>query len=213
MAATQSATPNLDAVVADSPREVVEDRPPVGVYRKKGEAGGPQLRISLGERWSTIVIAVKRGETTWKEFVEGLSEEELARGQLKDSNGGFQGRPPALVPREFHLACQREMKRRFEEIFSADVLEIAKQYVQLAKDSRIPPKERAKMMQYAMERIFGGIPREIQLTQEKAWETVLVNVTADETSSEMPDWRARRYAGYAERTGEALEDQPDQSSS
>lgn len=143
-------------------------------------------------------MAVKTGEYTWRDFAESLSEEELIRGQLKDKHGGFVGRPPSYVPREFLLACQREQKRRFEEIFGSEVLGIARQYVELCKDQGIPGKDRAKMMQYAMERIFGGIPKDIRIAQEQPWETVFVNVTNDGEGT-MPDHLRERYERYKER--------------
>jgi hypothetical protein len=133
-------------------------------------------RIKLGERWSEIVASVNAGEYTWQQFVESLDDEEVARCQLKASDGTFTGRPPAIVPREFALAAGRELKRRFDDIFKKDVTNIAKEYVRLAQDESIPAKDRAKLMQYAMERIFGGIPKELFVTQEAPWEHVVTSI-------------------------------------
>jgi hypothetical protein len=178
------------------PKEAVGARQPPG----KRDRTRTSITIALGDRWSRIVTDIRKGEYTWREFVEDLDDQELARAQLKDSEGEFRGRPPNFVPREFVLACQREMRRRFEEIFSQSVLEVAEQYVQLAQDTSIPAKDRAKLMQYAMERIFGPVPKEIKVTQEQPWEQVVANVVSD-PGEDMPDHLARRYAGYAERQG------------
>lgn len=176
------------------------------MHRKDGtpntDAG---LKVALGQRWSQIVRDVRAGEYTWREFVEELDQEELARCQLKALDGSFVGRPPQFVPREFVLACQRDQKRRFEEIFQKDVLAIAEEYVRLAQNEEIPAKDRAKMMQYAMERIYGGIPKDIRIAQEQPWEQMVINVTSD-GSDAMPEHYRRRYAGYAERVGGAEED-------
>jgi hypothetical protein len=198
--------PRVTAAQARSPKASTDTRPRGGTntanYPERGEDPRPRsVRIRPGKRWSEIILSIKAGEQTWAQFVEGLDEEELARGQLRDSNGGFMGRPPSFVPREFHLACQREMKRRFEEIFGSEVLGIARQYVQLAQDKEIPAKDRAKMMQYAMERIFGGIPKEFKVSQEAPWEQMVVNVMSGD-DPEMPGHLARRYAGYRERSGD-----------
>lgn len=193
-------TPLVTAARKANPRQTTGTRPAAGKMH------GPDrttLRISMGDRWSRIVLAVKAGEYTWQEFVDGLDEEELARGQLRADDGTFVGRPPTFVPREFLLAAQREQKRRFEEIFGSEVLGIAQEYVKLCKDADIPAKDRAKMMQYAMERIFGGIPKEFKVTQEQPWEQMVVNVQAD--SGDMPEHLARRYAGYEERQGGGTE--------
>lgn len=173
--------------------------------RRHSDEPRTAMKINLGDRWSRIVRDVKAGEYTWAEFCETLDEEELARGQLRSEDGGFMGRPPTFVPREFLLACQREQKRKFEEIFGSEVLGIAQEYVKLCRDKEIPPKERAKLMQYAMERIFGGIPKEFRVQSEQPWEMMLVNVTADE-KEDMPEHLRRRYEGYAERRGDGGSD-------
>lgn len=151
--------------------------------------------MHVGKRWAQIITEVKRGDYTWHQFAESLTAEELARGQLRDENGGFKGRPPTLVPREFHLACFRELKRRFDEEFQGGVLAIAKEYVALAQNEAIPVKDRAKMMQYAMERVFGSIPKEVLVKQEEPWEAVVVGVVAEE-GQQPAEWRARRYEQY-----------------
>jgi len=188
--------PHVVQAIADSPRAGTGVKPEPGVHGTSRY----QTKVALGQRWSEIVRNVKEGEYTWAEFCEGLDDQELARGQLRAKDGSFTGRPPTFVPREFLLACQRDQKRRFEEIFGSEVIGIAKQYVELAKDSNIPVKDRAKMMQYAMERIFGGIPKDIRVSQEQPWEQMIVNVTSDGDDG-MAEHRARRYSGYQERQG------------
>jgi len=156
------------------------------------------MRISMGDRWSRIVADVKAGEYTWAQFVDGLDEEELARCQLRADDGTFVGRPPTFVPREFLLAAQREMKRRFETLFSERVLAVAEQYLEMAQRGDIKDETRAKMLQYAMERVFGGIPKDVRIAQEQPWEQLVVNVQADQ--GDMPEHLARRYRGYADRS-------------
>jgi hypothetical protein len=177
-------------------------RPPPG--RHDGD-DRTQRKVRLGRRWSQIYTEVKRGEYTWAEFCDGLDEQELARGQLKGENGTFIGRPPSFVPREFLLACQREQKRRFEEIFGSEVITMAKTYIELCKDNSIPAKDRAKLLQYAMERVFGGIPKDVRVSQEQPWEQMMVNVVNDDEDP-MPSHLNRRYATYRERQGEGIED-------
>jgi hypothetical protein len=171
----------------NTPTEQVDDRsrPKVAFVRP-------------GKRWSQILADIKGGEYTWAQFVEGLDEEELARGQLRADNGTFVGRPPSMVPREFHLACQREMKRRFDELFQSDVIPIAKAYLAMAQSKDLKPETKAKMLQYAMERVFGPVPKELKVTQEAPWEQMVVNVmrTPDEG---LPEHLQERYLRYQER--------------
>lgn len=204
-----SDTPLVDKAIAESPRVSTGRRPRGGTHSSRqehvGEDRRTQISVRLGKRWSEIILAVKMGEYTWADFVEGLDEEELARAQLKDANGGFQGRPPALVPREFHLACQREMKRRFEELFGSEVLGLTRDFLNLCKDQEIPPKDRAKLLQYAMERVFGGIPKDVRVSAEQPWEQMVVNVMRGGDDS-VPEHVQRRYAGYQERIGGGTEE-------
>jgi hypothetical protein len=152
------------------------------------------------------MLAIKRGEYTWPEFVEGLDEEELARGRLRGEDGTFKGPPPKIVPREFHLACQREQQRRFEEIFGSEVLRIARLYVEMAQSPNLKEETRAKMMQYAIERIFGGIPKDVRINQAAPWEAMVLNVVGEEGQTGLPEHLARRYAGYAQRQGGGVEE-------
>lgn len=159
------------------------------------------MKVRLGKRWSEIVGDIRAGEYSWSEFCEGLDPEELASGRLKDKNGSFSGRPPSMVPRAFHLACQRELKRRFEEMFSKDVLTVTQMYLSMAQNPLIKEETRAKMLQYCMERVFGGIPKDVTIRQEQPWEQMIVNVMGDDSDQGLPDHLKRRYAGYAERQG------------
>lgn len=172
---------------------VADSRPQPGMRGKGENKRSGLVTVHLGERWSQIVREIKRGDYTWKQFAQGLTAEELARAQLRDSNGTFIGRPPTLVPREFHLECFRELKRRFDEEFQKGVLSIAEQYVALAKNEDIPVRQRAKMMQYAMERVFGSIPKEVLVKQDAPWESVVTTVVSEE-DEEAPTWRKNRYA-------------------
>jgi hypothetical protein len=167
---------------------------PVGTPQNK-----VQTRIKLGTRWSEIVQAVKDGEYSWADFVASLDDDEVARCQLKASDGTFTGRPPAIVPREFALAAARELQKRFEAIFKDEVLGIAEAYVKLAQDTDIPAEKRLKAMQYAMERIFGAIPKEVRVSQEAPWETVVTSIVAED-GQEVP--AVDRYAG---REGDGLD--------
>lgn len=190
-------------MMAESPRVSTGMKPPGGANTTQTGKEDPRVnrKVRLGKRWSEIYYSVKRGDYTWAEFCDGLDEEELARGQLRAHDGTFTGRPPSFVPREFLLACQREQKRRFEEIFGSEVLTMATMYIQLCKDASIPAEKRAKLLQYAMERVFGGIPKDVRVSSEQPYEQMLVNIVTED-GDDMPSHLRRRYDAYAERQGE-----------
>ena len=95
--------------------------------------------------------------------------------------------------------------RRFEQIFGSEVLAISREYVRMAQSPTLKEETRAKMMQYAIERIFGGIPKDVRVSQAQPWEQMVVNVISDDSNTGLPEHLARRYAGYAERQGESSE--------
>lgn len=145
-----------ESVVPEPGRKIQDPRP-----------GG--TRVQVGKRWTEVKARIEAGEYTWDEFVSELEPEELARGQLHDKDGGWRGRPPQWVPRAFFTACQRELKRRFDEKLQERVLSAVDEYVGL---SRTTPDDntREKMLRYLMERVFGPIPKEVVVTAEKPWE-------------------------------------------
>jgi len=193
------------AVVEEDQSTVIGARPESGRNNQSpyGERDDRprDIKVRLGKRWSEIVRDITAGEYSWAEFCEGLDPEELASGRLRDRNGNFGGRPPSMVPRAFHLACQRELKRRFELLFSQEVLGIAEAYLKMAQNPNLKEETRAKMLQYAMERVFGGIPKDVTIKQEQPWEQMVVNVFTDDGQTDIPDHLQRRYAGYQERQG------------
>jgi hypothetical protein len=142
-----------------------------GTVTRKGQ--GKNLTIS--DRWATIMKSVRDGEYTWEEFCDGLDADELARGQLKDSRGAFSGRPPRVIPREFHLACQRELMRRFNEHMQEALLDATKKYIQLASDVGDPAVQE-RMLRYIIERVVGPVPKEVKLSAAPEHEGFLAGV-------------------------------------
>lgn len=135
------------------------------------------VTVELGQRWSQIVLEVQAGEYTWEDFVSTLSAEELARGQLKNRNGRFGGRPPKLVPRAFYLQCVRELKRRFDEKMQERILTATDELIELSReDGGLRPQDRAKVLQYLIERVMGPIPKEVTIKTEQPWEDLVVGV-------------------------------------
>lgn len=132
------------------------------------------VKIELGRRWSEIVREVADGHYTWDEFAESLTPEELARGQLRDRNGNFVGRPPALVPRSFFDACMREIHRRFNEKMQTRLLDAAEELIELSRaDGGMKPKDRADVLRYLMERVMGPVPKEVKITTDATIGSVL----------------------------------------
>lgn len=161
-----------DNVITMPVRRTPSDRvnvPPPG--SKKGKRAASN-KVSLGERWNQLRQRIDAGELTWEEFCEELDPEELARGRLKDSNGGFTGRPPTWVPRAFFLACQRQLQERFNEKLQARVLGAVEEYIELSRSVE-DPATRERMLRYIMERVMGPVPKEVTVSTEKPWEVLV----------------------------------------
>jgi hypothetical protein len=157
----------------------------------------PGIKFSLGKRWSQIITEVKAGQYTWEEFTEELSPEELARGQLKDRDGMFRGRPPALVPRAFQQACVREIQRRFNEKVQARLLDAVDELIDLSKKGRMEAKDQAKVLVYLIERVMGPVPKTVHVTADEPWQGLLtqglLRPAVDGTPASPPA-RSDRYA-------------------
>lgn len=133
---------------------------------------------TLGGTWSEIVDRIRDGEYTWDQFVQALTPEELARGQLMDKNGGFGGRPPEFVPRAFFLQCQREIHRRFNEKMQERLLSATDELIELSREGVMDPKDRAKTLIYLMERVVGPVPKEVIVSTEKPYEGLFAKIAS-----------------------------------
>jgi hypothetical protein len=132
------------------------------------------MRIRLGKRWSQIITEVADGQYTWEEFTEELDPEELARGQLKDRDGRFRGRPPALVPRAFQTACVREIQKRFNEKVQERLLSATEELIDMSRAGHLEPKDRAKLLIYLMERVMGPVPKQVVIQgADEPWQGML----------------------------------------
>lgn len=112
--------------------------------------------------------------------VEDLDDEELRRGQLRDKNGEFKGRPPLLVPREFYEAITREMLERGNATMRSHMEASIGVIAELMVNKRTPARERLAAAQYMLERTAGKIPeKQIVQASISKWEKVLDEVTFD----------------------------------
>lgn len=168
-------TPEPEPEVA--PKRVRASKPRGGAanaLRETEPDARTQIRIRLGKRWSQIITEVAEGQYTWDEFVEELDPQELARGQLKDKNGVFRGRPPALVPRTFQTACVKEMQRRFNEKIQERLLDAVDDLISLSKNGRMDGKDQAKVLVYLIERVMGPVPKQVIIAgADEPWQGML----------------------------------------
>lgn len=96
--------------------------------------------------------------------IEDLDFEELTRGQLRGSDGKFNGPKPHAIPRVFHDAMQREISKRMQDMFNGKLQLSFDALVHLAKTG--PARERLAAAQYLMERAIGPITQQSVVKSE-----------------------------------------------
>lgn len=153
-----------------------------GVRDKPGNVLDKERRrthIRLGKRYSQMVDDVRAGVTTWADIAEEMDAEELARGHFKASDGTFRGRPPSLVPRDFFLACEGELMRRFNTALRENLQPAVEELLRLALESDMEDKDRAKWLAYIIERVVGKVPDKLEVRAADPWEQIISDIFAE----------------------------------
>lgn len=157
--------------------------------------GRPRRRVQqrIGKRWTQIHDEINSGMYSWNDFVEQLDAEELAKGQLKAHDGTFRGRPPEFIPRAFYLACQREMINRFNYSMQANLEKATESLLELATNpSLMDAKDRAKWLQYIIERVVGKIPDKVVVAAADPWETIIGDILSEADGVALPSYMKTR---------------------
>jgi hypothetical protein len=161
-----------DATKRNDPDQVVPERD-----RKSPEQN--HKRINVSGRWAEVYRKINAGEITMKEFVKSLSPEELARGQMKDKNGGWSGAPPKWVPAELHQECVRELLRRGDELWRSSYVQAIETMTKIATTDGIEVKDRMKAAIYVIERLAGKTPERVELSVVDPWEQIVTGIVAE----------------------------------
>jgi hypothetical protein len=133
----------------------------------------------LGKRWSEIVQSVQNGEYTWDDFVASLTPEELARGQLMDKNGGFAGRPPSYVPRQFHDACVRELLGRGRVLYKENYVKAIQAMTEIASSKSAKEADRIKAATFVIERLEGKVPDKLEISAADPWQQIISGIVSE----------------------------------
>lgn len=133
----------------------------------------------LGKRWSEIIQQVADKAYTWDEFVSALTAEELARGQLMDKNGNFQGRPPSFVPKAFHDACIKELLGRGRILYKENYVKAIEAMTAIASSSTAKESDRIKAATFVIERLEGKVPDKLEIGVSDPWQTIISGIVAE----------------------------------
>lgn len=120
--------------------------------------------------------------------IEDLSPEELARGQLKDRNGHFTGRPPKFLPRELVMRMRREFLARGDKAFEDSYLDAVMEMKRIMTSPKVDDAVRLKAAIYIVERVGGKTPEHIEMKVDAPWmgmlQRMIVPVAALEGSAD-----------------------------
>lgn len=126
---------------------------------------------------------VQERMTRYQKFISGLitvkdlDDEELAKGQFRDRNGGFTGNPPKMIPRDMHDQFVNELFERSDIRLREGLVACVDTMVEVATSPVYEAKDRLKAAQWVFERVRGKNPEVVVHQQDKPWEHVFQGIT------------------------------------
>jgi hypothetical protein len=166
-------------------------------------------KVRTNRTWGRMLKMMEDTGETMEQFVEGLSNEEIVRGQIKDKNGKFTGAPPKWVPRAFHRACVAELMRRGKRLWQENYLQAIESMTAVATGqiAGTTPGERIRAAQFVIERLEGKVPETLVITNEQPWELVIDDIIADVDDGQVA--RAQKLLNSAEAVRQEAHDPRD----
>lgn len=139
----------------------------------------PRQKMRLSPNMTEVMTDIREGRTTMREVVQAMDPEELVRGRFKATDGTFKGRPPAMVPAEFHSECLRELLKRGTQLYRDSFLKAIEIFVEIAADPMVEPAQRLKAAQYIWERVEGKVPERVEVAAVQPWESIIDGIVAE----------------------------------
>ena len=126
-------------------------------------------RLPRDSRWAMLIDGRLK--------IEDLDDEELQRGELRNSAGRFGGKQPQWIPRQFIQAMQRQMISRAADGWHANLMQAQEQLIALGMDPKVDAGVRFRALTYIIERSTGKIPDKVEMTGTiKPYEELLQGV-------------------------------------
>jgi len=130
---------------------------------------------------------------TWANVLDGLipwsalTSEEVARCQLRNKNGSWQGSAPQRLPRGAMAERKRDLMARVAQQFEQAAVEAAAFLGTVLADENADIKDRIAAADRILDRGIGPKPQKLEVTAEvKPWEglvgSILVDVDEQDTS-------------------------------
>jgi hypothetical protein len=112
-------------------------------------------RIQIGER-NAAILAGDVDLAAW-------DDEELMRGQRRNKNGKFSGRPPKIVPKAVHDELVRRKMSKAHDLLRDNIVAATEVLVDVAKDTDVDPSVRLKAAGMILDRVLGKAPENVNI--------------------------------------------------
>ncbi len=91
-------------------------------------------------------------------------DEELHRGQRRNRNGNFHGRPPSFVPQQLHNERYRRTLASAQALFVENTVNAVQVLIEIATDLGAPYSDRLKAAAMIVERTMGKPQQSVDVT-------------------------------------------------
>ena len=107
--------------------------------------------------------------------VSSWSDEELRRGQRRDRNGKWGGRPPKVIPKAIHDELVRRTYDEAHKILQDSLVAAVTLFATIVRDVKADPVVRLKAASIIVERVMGKEPMKINITTQAKWQAAITH--------------------------------------
>ncbi len=140
---------------------------------KAGEKNIPDRGlVRLSENNTNILIG--------KEDLSSWDDDELIRGQRRNKNGKFGGKPPKVVPKALHDELVKRAMSSAMQLLNTNLVAAVTELTKIAKSSVAEDKDKLKAIELIMNRVMGKAPDKIEFTGDTPnWmQSIMVSIVA-----------------------------------
>lgn len=139
-------------------------------------------QVGIGKT-NAMILAGEADLSVW-------SDEELTRGQRRDRNGGWSGRPPKVVPTALHRELTRRQMQKVQEHLRDNLLVAAEALTEMIQSPHVDDSTKVRAIQMIFDRVLGKAPEKIdvqvfQSKMQEAFEVMLVPTEDDVIDAEI----------------------------
>ena len=107
------------------------------------------------------------------------SDEELRRGQRKDRNGNWGGRPPKVVPKAIHDELVRRTYDEASAVLRDSLVDAVTLFRTIVQDPDADPAVRLKAATTIVDRVMGRAPMTVHFDVEPLWAKAIREAYSD----------------------------------